>query len=293
MRKPFSRSRTFLPLIAVLLSIDAYSDCVKDFRSNKSGGVAVTDVTILGTQTVTSKLLGDMTSTLVGACFNDSSEELGERVKALFLDRGYFAVEVKNVKIKPGDPLAVPKPIVLEAEVSEGKRYRLGDIKITGNHAFSAEQILSRFSLHKGDLFARDKIGAGFESLRGLYAPAGYLDMFFVPDTIPVSNASIMLTVVITEGPQYQMGELQVFAEKEIAAKLRANWQLAEGAVFDSSYVSKYFSDNRSLLGSLTPKSIQVVTDCPRAVATVRILVNAFDPGAQIPAENVPCDSRK
>ncbi len=31
-----------------LLSIDAYSDCVNDFRSNKSGGVAVTDVTILG-----------------------------------------------------------------------------------------------------------------------------------------------------------------------------------------------------------------------------------------------------
>ena len=293
MRNGRPLSCVFLQLIAVLLSTCAYGECLNDFRSNKSGGVVISDVAISGTQTISSKLLGDMTSTLVGACFDDNSEELGERLKALFQDRGYFAVDVKNLKIKSGDPLSMPKPITLEAEVSEGQRYRLQETRVTGNHAFSAEQILSQFSLHKGDVFERRKLKAGLVSLRELYNPQGYLEMFFVPTTL-MSDTSIILTIEITEGPQYHMGELQVFAEKETASKLRANWQLAEGTVFDPSYVSKYISDNRSILpSSFIPESIQVVTDCPRADATVRILVNALDPKAQTPAKNVPCDSQK
>ena len=286
--------RTFLPIAAILCSTFLRADCEKDYRSNPNAGVLISDFTITGTRTLSSDVLGAMTRQLIGSCFNDDSDELGERVRALFQDRGYFAVEVKSIKIKPSDPLAVPKPAVLEAELLEGTRYRLREIKISGNHAFSAERILNQFSLHKGDVFERNKIGSGFESIRELYEPAGFLNMFFVPETRNLSDGTIILTVAVTEGPQYHMGRLEVVARKESAEKLQASWQLGEGSIFDPGYIKKYIADNRSLLPrDFSPESVQVVTNCPDAVVSVRVVVDAFDPKAQALPNNIPCDSSK
>jgi len=112
--------RTFLPIAAILCSTFLRADCEKDYRSNPNAGVLISDFTITGTRTLSSDVLGAMTRQLIGSCFNDDSDELGERVRALFQDRGYFAVEVKSIKIKPSDPLAVPKPAVLEGRGSRG-----------------------------------------------------------------------------------------------------------------------------------------------------------------------------
>jgi hypothetical protein len=39
------------------------------------------------------------------------TSELEDRVRALFQDRGYFHAIVKEVRIKPSDPLVLPKPV--------------------------------------------------------------------------------------------------------------------------------------------------------------------------------------
>ena len=79
-----------------------------------------------GTQTVSATELAGITGELTGSCFNDDSDEMGERVRALFQDRGYFMVEVKSVKLKAGDPLGNPKPVAMEADVTEGPKFKLG-----------------------------------------------------------------------------------------------------------------------------------------------------------------------
>jgi hypothetical protein len=38
---------------------------------------------------------------MTDSCFHEDSEELGQRIRALFQDRGYFTVEVRSVRIKP------------------------------------------------------------------------------------------------------------------------------------------------------------------------------------------------
>jgi len=57
-----------------------------------------------------------------GSTFNDDSDELSERIRNQFQDRGYFKAEVEKLNIKVIDPLAAPKPIRMEAQVSEGGR---------------------------------------------------------------------------------------------------------------------------------------------------------------------------
>jgi hypothetical protein len=103
------------------------AECVNDHRSNKNAGILITDFTITGTQTISTTDLARITSDMIGSCFDEDSEEMEERVRASFQDRGYFKVEVKSLRFKPRDPLGVPKPVTLEGEVSEGARYKLAE----------------------------------------------------------------------------------------------------------------------------------------------------------------------
>jgi len=77
-------------------------------------------------------------------------------------------MEVKSFRVKPVDPIGVPKPTMLEADVLEGPRFRLAEINFTGNHVFTADELRSKFLLKKGDLMTRDKIAGGLDDLRQL-----------------------------------------------------------------------------------------------------------------------------
>ena len=285
--------RRLILTAATLFTVTLFrADCVNDHRPTRSSGILITDFTISGTATLGSGAMSEITNELVGSCLSDSSEELEERIRALFQDRGYFAVEVKNVRIKRGDALETPKPVSVEAEVSEGMRYRVQKINVVGNRAFSRTRIVGRISLHKGDVFERRKIAGSFAQIRELYVPAGFLTMFFVPETTPHSDGTITLAIKITEGPQYHMGKFDVVARKDDAERLRAAWRLTEGAPYDATYIPTYIAENRSILPTgFNEQGVEVVTDCPQALVTVRVIVDPFDPKAQTPVKSVPCDS--
>jgi len=208
-------------------------DCARTVRERSSGrlegGILVTDVMISGTRTLSATELARITGELTGNCFNDDSEEIGERVRALFQDRGYFLVEVKSAKLKPSDPLAIPKPVTLEAEVAEGPKFKVGEITFVENHAFSAEKLRQQFPLKAGAVFERGKVAAGLDSLRKLYGTNGYLDEVAIPETQPGSNAIMNLNLTFEEGPQYRLDKVEFVGKKEMVSGCRCNgdWQRA------------------------------------------------------------------
>ena len=276
-----------------LLTAFLQADCIKrqDHRSNKNSGVLVSELTISGTQ-INSDELNKIRGKQIGGCFDDDADQLEERLRAEFQNRGYFRVVVKSLNMKAGDPLVVPKPVALDAEVEEGPLYRLAGIKFSGNRALSGAQLRTAFSLKKADLFDREKIAAGLDGLRELYAKHGFIDFMCVPDTELLSNATILLTMSVEEGPQYRLGKLQILAKKEVADKLHAKWLLPEGAVFDRSYIAKYVRDNRSLLPpEFTADSVQVWKDCPAATVEVRLPIDMNEAMSQAPAKNVSCET--
>lgn len=287
-----TRSRPIRILLACLLCAPFLSaDCAQDHRSNKNAGILVTDFTITGTQVVSATEIARITSDLTGSCFDEDSEEMSERIRALFQDRGYFSVEVKHVGFKPSDPLGVPKPVTMEADVSEGPVYRLADITFLDNHAFSADRLREAFPLKAGEVFERRKIASGLESLRKLYGNRGYLDFTSVPETDPSSNATMRLKVSVQEGPQYHMGKLEIAAAKESAGRLRMQWKLPEGAVYDYSYPDKYIEANRDLLpAGFTREKVQMVSDCPHAVVDLKLIVDPAEDKSPQP-KDVPCES--
>lgn len=265
--------------------------CGQDQRSNKDGGILVSDFTISGTQTISATDLASITNGMIGSCFDEDSQEMAERVRAAFQERGYFKVEVKSLRIKPRDPLGVPKPVTLEGEVSDGPQYRVGEVKIVNNHAFSAEELRQLFPLKKGAIFERGKVASGLESLRKSYATQGYLDFSCIPETIFGSNGTSNLTVTVEEGPQYHMGKLDITGNKQLAARLHANWKLSEGSTYDGAYVNEFIESNSDLLPQgFAGSSVQTGRNCPDAQVDVRMILDTTEDSIAAPLTNVPCE---
>ena len=282
----------FAPLLsASLLS----AQCANDHRTNKNAGILVSDFTITGTQTISATDLARITSDMFGSCFDEDSAEMEQRVRASFQERGYFRVEVRSLTFKPRDPLGVPKPVIMEGEVSEGPQYRLTKITFANNHGFSAEELRQQFPLKLGARMERGKIASGLESLRQLYATRGYLDFFSIPATTFGSNATAELSITVEEGPQYHMGKLDIVTDRDAtAARLRTAWKLAEGDVYDNTYIDDYLSTAHDLLPANFGKAnIQTVQNCPEAVVNLRFIVDPSQDKSHAEPKNIPCEEKK
>ena len=181
--------------------------------------------------------------------------------------------------------------MTLEAEISDGPQYKLADIMFVENHAFSSEKLRQQFPLKMGDLFERDKVASGLVSLRKLYGTQGFLDFTAIPDTKFASNATASLNISIVEGPQYHMGKLDIVADKEVAGRLRPEWKLTEGDVYDQTYIDEYLQTNRDLLPlGFSRANVHTIHNCPDAVVEVRLIVDPAEDTSHAEPKNVPCE---
>lgn len=286
-------SRYSLPrmvVIFLLLTACMSSQCAKDNREGKKGGIQVTDFTVTGTTALTSDQLQRITATFIGNCYNDDNEEMGERVRAGFQDQGYMLAELKKLDLKASDPLALVKRVDMEAEVAEGPRFKVAQINFLKNRAFTEERLRKEFPMKKGDFFRRGVVADSFDGIRKLYSTVGYLDMIMIPDTRPGSNATMDLDLTVEEGPQYHMGKLDVAATKEIAVRLETAWKMSEGSAYDKTYIDDFITANRTLLPSgFSRQNVDVGINCPDAQVAVRLMVDPAEDSSHEKPKDVPC----
>lgn len=200
---------------------------------------------------------------------------------------------MKGVHLKASDPLGIPKPVVMDADVIEGPRYRFGEIAFVNNHAITGERLRQEFSIKTGDWFSRDKVASGLAGLRQLYGSEGLLDYVGIPETHPASNGTIGLTTSVDEGPQYRLDKVQFLAKRELELKLRTQWKLSEGSVYDSNYTQQFIESNRDLLPQgFDGSQVQLVRDCPAALVQVRLVIDAAEARETPAAKDVPCEKK-
>ncbi len=235
--------------------------------------VVVESFVISGTRAIDSEKLAGITGSMSGSTFNDDAEELKERIKAQFQDRGYFNAEIEKLEVKVLDPLASPKPVRLEAQVSEGPLCLLSDIEFSGNHAFTSQDLRAKFPLKTGNEFVRSKVVAGLERMRDIYTSRGFLESVFLPDAKLDSSSMVKLNIEVREGLQYRMDNLEISGPAEIVEKLQMLWQLPTGAPYDATYVTTFLEKNNSLLPErFTPSNgVGVFLDCRDATVSVHL----------------------
>jgi outer membrane translocation and assembly module TamA len=195
------------------------------------------------------------------------------------------------VKFKAGDPLGIPKPVTMEADVVEGPQYKVGKITFVGNRAFDAARLREEFPLKVGAVFERGKVASGLENLRKLYGTNGYLEMMSIPDTTAGSNATMALNLTIEEGPQYRLDKVEFVGKKESTERLQVEWKLVAGAVYDMTYPAQFIEENQDLLPlGFGQHDVQIAKDCPKALVGVRLVVDPAEDSSQSQPKDIPCE---
>jgi outer membrane protein insertion porin family len=114
-------------------------------------------------------------------------------VREALQNRGYFKAVVQNPQTKIRDtghagfhiPLLQHGPgkaMDITVPIDEGDQYRLGSITFKNNKAVpNTKALRSLFPIKDGEIFNRQKIAKGLESLKNAYASQGYINFTSIP----------------------------------------------------------------------------------------------------------------
>lgn len=252
------------------------------------------EVVIRGTTTLDSQQLNEIKDSIAGKKMDESEEEVTQRVRDAFMDRGYLLADVSNVKIRPLDPLARPKTVRIEADVAEGARFKVGVIKFSGTRQISYEELRKSFPVKIGDLYSIGKLRSGMDYMRKLYGSRGYLDCYAIPNVRVVNGDVAETTFEVNEGPQYRMGVLELVGKPDEVDSLQQRWKLRPGEPFDVYYLETFLNENRSLLPAefSAENDAYTLRDCEQLTVKVHIELDPKRPWKARP-QDVECKTEK
>jgi outer membrane protein assembly factor BamA len=128
--------------------------------------------------------------------------------------------------------------------VTPGVKYKLSEIKFSGNKVFPAEKLRELIPLKTGEPANSVELTDDLQQIHKLYGSKGYL--FAHVDSVPTMDdtaATVAYQLNVTEDEMYRMGELNIDGiPPENAKKMLAQWQMKKGDPYDSSYPQRFFS---------------------------------------------------
>jgi outer membrane protein assembly factor BamA len=158
----------------------------------------------------------------------------------LYQDQGYAAVQVNVAQVEPlvasDQSIEVPYAITIK----EGGIYKLGTIDLPAGALVTradVEKVLSKSPGRSGrplDLFVL--------AVRDAYSAHGYLDCVIALHPSFNEAAHIVnYSLEIDPGAQYRLAAVKFDgAPDAMAAKLKLDWKIAPGDIFDASYLSNF-----------------------------------------------------
>ncbi len=185
--------------------------------------------------------------------------DLNKNVRSYMFSKGYFQARIGDPQIvglgykRTGLPLlsAFPLPIVTSKDdtlkiivpVTEGRLFRVGELKVEGNSIFSEQQILAGLGLKKGDIAdAKRLINGVNEDLKKAYGSQGFVlyNAEFNPDfkdnPANPNEGIVDITITIDEGKQFRLRRLE-FAGNTFTRDrvLRREFLINEGDIYNQN----------------------------------------------------------
>ena len=102
--------------------------------------------------------------------------------------------------------------VSITVKIVEGRRIRIGMLKLTGNQRFSEDEIRDELGLKQGELFTEAALTRGIVRVQTLYSEHGYPKVEIEPTNILLSQetATVDFQLHIREGSQIQIGDVKV-----------------------------------------------------------------------------------
>jgi outer membrane protein insertion porin family len=111
-------------------------------------------------------------------------EEDADKVQAYYRERGYVKAQIgqPELKILEDSQDGKSRYVQLQIPVTEGPRYKIGEVRFSGNTVVKTEGLRPLFKVEKDEWFNEKKIRKGFEKAREVYGSAGYFEFTGVPE---------------------------------------------------------------------------------------------------------------
>jgi outer membrane protein insertion porin family len=182
-----------------------------------------------------------------GKTFNQSTLD---EVKGFLTDQ-YYARGKYSVVIDAKVEELAQNQVKVTVNVNEGKRARIRQINIVGNHAFKEDDIRDDFTsrtphftsfFKQDDRYARETLQGDLEKLKSFYMDRGYAN--FNIDSTQVAIApekdDIFITANITEGEVFKIGEVKLAGNLMVPEpELRKLVQVQTGTIYSRKLVTQ------------------------------------------------------
>ncbi len=183
--------------------------------------------------------------------------DLQKNVKAYMFSKGYFQARIGEPEVvglgykRTGIPIIgqLPLPLISSKDdtlkivvpVTEGKIFRVGELKVQGNSIFSEQQILSYVGLKKGEVADGKRLqDAVYEDLKKVYGSQGFVlynaefEPEFKESAANPNEGIVDITISIEEGKQFRLRRLEftgnTFTRDRV---LRREFLINEGDIYN------------------------------------------------------------
>jgi outer membrane protein insertion porin family len=105
---------------------------------------------------------------------DDKFEDDLEKLRDYYREEGYLDIEIAQDRITFEYP--TPSKLVITIQVGEGRRYKIGDVTITGSKIHEPGLLKRVLRQRSGMVFRPSKIDKDVERMEDFYGSGGYLD---------------------------------------------------------------------------------------------------------------------
>lgn len=183
--------------------------------------------------------------------------DLQRNVRAYMFSKGYFQARVGEPQVvglgyrRTGIPLlsSLPIPLLTSKDdtlkivvpITEGRLFRVGELKVEGNSIFSEQQILGYVGLRKGEVADGKRVqDAVYEDLKKVYGSQGFVlynaefDPTFKDNPANPNEGIVDIVITIDEGKQFRLRRLEFAGNTFTRDKiLRREVLINEGDIYN------------------------------------------------------------
>src|SRR5882724_3857891 len=190
-----------------------------------------------------------------GVFKDDQFDEDKEKLAEFYRNKGYIDFDIKDVQFEH----PTPRTLVIRIILYEGRQYKVGAVKITGNKLYSNAEIAegvrraqpsgivkkpklgpNGFLMDVGDTFTPDGLSKDMKSIGDFYGSKGYIDVSpysrnFTVKRIPNTETGTMdLEFLIDEGQKNYIEKIEIRGNTKTKDRvIRRELAVAPGETFD------------------------------------------------------------
>lgn len=270
-RQYFSRGKYNVIVDAKVKDLDRnrvkISINIKEGKAAKIKHIKIVGNTVFTDEELIDTFESDTTGFLSWYSSDDkySKEKLNgdlETLKSYYMDRGYIDFNVESVQVTISKD---KKDIYITVNIQEGKPYKFGDMKVTGEMVLAKESFENLILGKKGETFARNLTEASSERMKIILGNLGYAFAEVTPvPTINKENSTVDMTFFVDPGKRVYVRKINFHGN----IKTRDEVLRREMRQFEGGWYSKALVERSKIRLQQKPFFEEVTIETPRVPGT-------------------------